>query len=47
METGPRMYIPAKTHSHLGQCFVDIQLAAPTKIKPAKGTTFNKTIFTF
>jgi hypothetical protein len=47
LETGPRMYIHANTHPHLGKCFVITQLAAPSKIKPTNETTFNDTECTF
>ena len=41
METGPRIYIPAKIYPHLGMCFVPIQLAKPSTVTPARGTTFS------
>ncbi len=47
METGPKIYIPAKTHPHLGKCLVTIQLAAPSKVTPARGTTFSVQRFDF
>jgi hypothetical protein len=40
METGPRIYIPAKTHLHFGRCLATIQVATPSKAKPANGRTF-------
>jgi hypothetical protein len=41
MQTGPRIYIPAKTHPHLGRCFVAVQLATPKNVTPARGITVN------
>ena len=47
METGPRMYIPAKIHPHSGGCLVPIQLATPSNVTPASGTAFKIHRFTF
>jgi len=46
MQAGPKMYIPANTHPHLGKRFVDIQLATPIKIKLTNETAFSQTSFT-
>ena len=35
---GPRIYIPARIHPHLGGCFAAIQLAAQRDAVPAKGS---------
>jgi hypothetical protein len=42
MQTGPKIYIPANTHPHLGICLVSIQAATPSKAKPAKANAFDK-----
>ena len=41
MHQGPSVYIPARTHPHLGKRPTRIQLATPSKIRPARGGTFN------
>jgi hypothetical protein len=46
IEIGPKMYIPASTHPHLGRCFLLIQLAIPSKVTPARGTAFDAHRFT-
>ena len=47
METGPRIYMPAKTHPHLGMCLFPNQFATPSKNTLAKGTRFNVQRFDF
>jgi hypothetical protein len=47
MEIGPRIYIPAKTHPHLGNCLVTIQVAPPSKAKPANESVFDKSQLAF
>ena len=47
METGPRIYIPAKTHPHLGNCLVTIQVVTPSKAKPANESAFDKNQLAF
>lgn len=47
METGPRMYIPARIHPHSGGCLVTIQLAAMSKVTPASGRAFKIHGFAF
>jgi hypothetical protein len=47
IETGPKIYMPANTHPHLGTFFAHIQLAVPSKIKPANETTFINTALAF
>jgi hypothetical protein len=47
IETGPRIYIPVRTHPHLGRCFVASQLAPASNVKPASGTRFRVQRLTF
>jgi hypothetical protein len=47
METGPRIYIPAKTHPHLGMFLVNIQVVAPSTATLARGITFSVQRFDF
>lgn len=46
METGPRMYIPARIHPHSGGFLVTTQLATHSKVTPASGVAFKIHRFT-
>ena len=47
MQTGPSMYMPAKTHVHFGQHFEPNRLAVPRAIRPNRGRRFNVNTSTF
>jgi len=39
--------MPASTHPHLGHCFENILLPAPSNATPKRGSTFMRNVFTF